>query len=288
MSTVLTMMVRDESDIVACNIIYHLSQGVSEVIVTDNGSVDGTRDLLASLARSAPVTIIDEPPSDWSQGKWVTRMARMAANRFRARWVINGDADEFFMAPDSSLRAVLDSTVAECDLLWVARHDFVAIDRPYREAPPLEMLYRKRESLNPVSKRIIAPKVIHRGAADVLISQGCHDAWAPSLRNKRPTGAIVSCHYPIRSLEQFHSKVQNAGSGYAANRELPPGVGDRMRYWYDLLQRGHLEDEYRLHHFGPDLLRERLASGDLLEDARLATKLRQPEVARQLAALVQP
>jgi hypothetical protein len=133
MSTVLTMMVRDESDIVACNIIYHLSQGVSEVIVTDNGSVDGTRDLLASLARSAPVTIIDEPPSDWSQGKWVTRMARMADNRFRARWVINGDADEFFMAPDSSLKAVLDSTAAECDLLWVARHDFVAIDRPFAE-----------------------------------------------------------------------------------------------------------------------------------------------------------
>jgi hypothetical protein len=108
------------------------------------------------------------------------------------------------------------------------------------------MLYRRRESLNPVSKRVIAPKVIHRGAADVLISQGCHDAWASTLRNKRPTGAIVSCHYPIRSLEQFHSKVQNAGSGYAANRELPLGVGDRMRYWYDLLQRGHLEDEYRV------------------------------------------
>ncbi|HSQ80801.1 MAG TPA: glycosyltransferase family 2 protein [Casimicrobiaceae bacterium] len=108
MSIVLTMMVRDERDIVACNIAHHLGQGVSEVIVTDNGSVDGTRDLLADLARTMPLTIIDEPPSDWAQGRWVTRMARMAHDRFHARWVINGDADEFFTAPGSSLKAVLD------------------------------------------------------------------------------------------------------------------------------------------------------------------------------------
>jgi hypothetical protein len=277
MSIVLTMMVRDELDIIGYNVTHHITQGVSEIIITDNGSVDGTRDLLADLERSAPVTIIDEPPSDWSQGKWVTRMARMAHDRFHARWVINGDADEFFMAPDSSLKLVLDSTAIEGDLLWLARHDFVAIDRPYREAPPLEMLYRKRESLNPVSMRPIAPKAIHRGAANVLIGQGCHDAIAPTLRDKRPTSAIVTYHYPIRSLEQFRSKVQNAGSGYAANHELPAGTGERMRYWYGLLQRGLLDDEYRrFHHYGSELLRARLASGDLLEDTLLATKLRQP------------
>jgi len=279
MPIVLTMMVRDERDIVASNIAHHLGQGVSEVIVTDNGSVDGTRDLLADLARTMPLTIIDEPPSDWSQGRWVTRMARMAHDRFHARWVINGDADEFFTAPGSSLAAVLDDAPADCDLLWVPRHDFVPIDRLHREAPPLEMLYRKRESLNPVSKRPIAPKAIHRGAADVLIGQGCHDAFSPMLRTKRPTAAISSFHYPIRSREQFRSKVRNAGSGYAINRELPPGVGDRMRYWYALLQRGQLDDEYfRFHHHDAKLLRERLASGEVLEDAYLATTLRQVPV----------
>ena len=282
MSIVLTMMVRDEQDIVACNLAHHLSQGVSEVIVTDNGSVDGTRDLLAGLARSMPLTIIDEPPSDWSQGRWVTRMARMAQQRFHARWVINGDADEFFTAPGSSLKAVLHGVAAGCDLLWVSRHDFVPIDRRYREAPPLEMIYRKRESLNAVSKRPIAPKAIHRGAADVLIGQGCHDAFAPTLRSKRPTDAIVSFHYPIRSREQFRSKVRNAGSGYAVNRELPPGVGDRFRYWYGLLLRGQLDDEYdRIHHHGPGLLRARLASGEILEDTRLATDLRERPVAQR-------
>ncbi|HSQ80802.1 MAG TPA: hypothetical protein VLU54_06645 [Casimicrobiaceae bacterium] len=73
--------------------------------------------------------------------------------------------------------------------------------------------------------------------------------------------------------------MRNAGSGYAINRELPPGVGDRMRYWYALLQRGQLDDEYfRFHHHDAELLRERLASGEVLEDARLSTTLRQVPV----------
>ena len=189
MSLALTMMVRDEIDIVACNIAHHLDQGVCEVIVTDNGSVDGTRDLLASLARSAPITIVDEPPSDWSQGKWVTRMARMAHDRFHAQWVINGDADEFFVAPGSNLGDALESTSAGCDLLWVSRNDFVPIDRPHREAPPLEMIHRKRESLNHVSMRRIAPKAIHRGAGDVVVVQGCR----PRLATASATGTRCCC-----------------------------------------------------------------------------------------------
>jgi len=267
-------MVRDEIDIVACNIAYHLGQGVSEVIVTDNGSVDGTRDVLADLERSSPVTVIDEPATDWSQGPWVTRMARLAHDRFAARWILNGDADEFFLAPSSRLRDVLDDAPAECDLLWVSRHDFVAIDRPGRAAPPLEMLYRKRESLNPVSKHPIAPKTIHRAAGDVVIHQGCHDALAPALRNKRHTPHVVAFHYPVRSLAQFRTKVRNAGSGYAANRALPVDVGRRMRHWYDLLQRDLLDDEYRrVHHHPPELLRARIATGEVLEDTRIAQRL---------------
>ena len=86
------------------------------------------------------------------------------------------------------------------------------------------------ESLNPVSMRRIPPRAIHRGAGDVVVVQGCHDAFAPSLRDKRFTSAILTCHYPIRSLHQFRSQVRNAGSDYAINRELPPCVGDRFRY----------------------------------------------------------
>jgi hypothetical protein len=42
MKLVLTLLVRDEEDVIATNIAYHLSRGVDHIIVSDNCSLDGT------------------------------------------------------------------------------------------------------------------------------------------------------------------------------------------------------------------------------------------------------
>ncbi len=64
---VLTLLVRDEADIIGSNLAYHLSQGVDFVIATDNGSRDGTDEILREYARHHPVEVLYEPPSDFSQ-----------------------------------------------------------------------------------------------------------------------------------------------------------------------------------------------------------------------------
>ena len=92
MNLFMTLLVRDEEDIIAANLSYHLSRGVDHVIVTDNRSVDGTREILEEFARLANHAD-RRRGDDFSQYRWVTRMARMAA-RMGADWVINNDADE--------------------------------------------------------------------------------------------------------------------------------------------------------------------------------------------------
>ena len=91
----MTLLVRDEEDILAANLDFHLSQGVDFFIITDNLSVDGTRGIIDSYVRRKLAVRLDEPTDDYSQARWVTRMARMAAVDYRADWVINNDADEF-------------------------------------------------------------------------------------------------------------------------------------------------------------------------------------------------
>ena len=60
MHLAMSILVRDEVDIIEDNVRHHAAGGISSFIVTDNGSVDGTREVLESLSREIDLTIIDE------------------------------------------------------------------------------------------------------------------------------------------------------------------------------------------------------------------------------------
>ena len=57
----MTLLVRDEQDIVRENLDFHLAQGVERVIVTDNGSEDRTLEILRSYEARGLVRLLLEP-----------------------------------------------------------------------------------------------------------------------------------------------------------------------------------------------------------------------------------
>ena len=79
MRLVVTVLARDEADVVDAQIAFHLAAGVDFVIATDNRSQDGTTEILESYARQGCLHLIHEPGGGLPQGEWVTRMARLAA-----------------------------------------------------------------------------------------------------------------------------------------------------------------------------------------------------------------
>ena len=103
MTLVMTLLARDEIDVVDSWLAFHLNAGADLVIATDNRSQDGTTEVLEGYARSGQVHLIREPGEDLRQDEWVTRMARLAATKFGADWVINSDADEFWWPRGASL-----------------------------------------------------------------------------------------------------------------------------------------------------------------------------------------
>lgn len=60
MKLIMTLLVRDEEDILAHNIEYHLGNGVDFVIATDNLSTDRTRDILEEFRRAGQLHYIYE------------------------------------------------------------------------------------------------------------------------------------------------------------------------------------------------------------------------------------
>ena len=80
MKLVLTLLCRDEADILENMLRFHLEQGVDWIIATDNGSVDGSLAILQRYERQGRLQLIQEPEHTHDQAVWVTRMARIAAD----------------------------------------------------------------------------------------------------------------------------------------------------------------------------------------------------------------
>ncbi len=107
MKLVMTLLVRDEQDILRENLDFHLANGVDEIILMDNRSVDGTAEIAREYERAGYLHYMFQPQDDYSQGRWVTQMARRAVDELRADWVINNDADEFWWPHSGSLKDAL-------------------------------------------------------------------------------------------------------------------------------------------------------------------------------------
>ena len=265
MKLVMTLLVRDEQDIVRENLDFHLAQGVDLVIVTDNGSEDATTEILREYESRGVVRLLFETSDDYSQGRWVTRMARLAADE-GADWVINNDADEFWWPRTGSLKSGFEQLGAEVGLVVARRVNFVP--RPEDGRPFWErMTLRERESLNPLGKPL-PPKLAHRADPEIVVAQGNHKVEGAQLGERLDDGSIEILHFPMRTYSQFENKIVKGGRAYARNRELPQRTGRTWRRLYETWEQGGLRD-----HYDQNVV-EAAPGAELLEDARLRDFLR--------------
>jgi len=103
MTTAAVTMVRDEADIVEATVRHMLTQ-VDVVIVADNRSVDGTREILEGL----PVHLLNDPERGYYQSEKMARLAHMARVEHGADWVVPFDADEWWYSPHGRIGDVLE------------------------------------------------------------------------------------------------------------------------------------------------------------------------------------
>lgn len=236
MRVVLTMMVRDEADVIAATIEHHLAEGVDHILVTDNASVDGTREILSDYARVAPITVLDDPEHRKQQAEVVTRMARRAATELGADWVINGDADEFVLAGDRTVAEALAEASPRIGWFPVPVRNLVGPTA--RSGSGLMTRMRWRDERTP--EQLLAAGVhahpssnaVHAADPRVEVSQGNHAVTTPQRGAAPDAFGLEVLHVPWRSWTQFERKTVNMGRGYEASPSLDPSPNHHgMRDW---------------------------------------------------------
>lgn len=266
----MTLLVRDEIDIIRQNIDFHLNHGVDFIIATDNGSVDGTKEILEDYQGKGKLYLIEEPNQDYSQSDWVNRMGKIAFEKYDADIVFHCDADEFWFSRSGNLKKEIMESPA--DVLAVDLINVLLRDRDGREGFPDDTVYAivipiETMDIEEDSKQTglyffkYPSKVIFKTNEKFFeVYPGNHGVTDDSAKTDKSTD-IVIYHYPIRSREHFYQKVINGGAAYERNKRLAENIGFHWRRWFNAYNVGKLDLEYKRLIISDDKAKELMSSG---------------------------
>lgn len=260
---IMTLLVRNEIDVIEGNIRFHLDHGVDFIVATDNGSSDGTTEVLEEYARMGVLHLIHEPSRVFRQQQWVNNMGELACQHFSADMIFHSDADELWHPSSGSLKLEL-ALKQQLDVLSVPVRNMLLSNKNGAERFPHDVAY---EVNNPISKpvRKVMDEVVWRSFflyrypnkvlyrtynGYIKVVQGNHDVipdnpWQEFARQESSDVEVL--HFPIRGLEQFRQKIINNGEGLE-NLDLHIGSDSihawHVKRWYALYKQGRLTEEY--------------------------------------------
>jgi hypothetical protein len=276
-------IVRNEADLLALNVRYHLDQGVSQFLFLDNGSTDGTVEILEQLASWAPVEWRSHS-GPFHQQELVTQLALEAYAR-GAQWILPLDADEFWHAPGATVASVLERSgegalraqvvnfIQHRDegetgaraLLSMTRR----VARPVGDPETIESLVES-QAIGYIEHRYM-PKWLVRATPEMTIAWGNH--YVRGVREPAlDTDEVVVLHAPLRSRSSLVQKVDG---------DRPPGDLDEylvrawhIRRWRRIAAEERMEAEWRANSYQDGALDVFGEPHPVVEDRCLADAVR--------------
>ncbi len=251
---IMTLLVKDEEYLIEKNIRFHKEMGADGFIVTSHNSTDRTNEILEKLKKEGLVLeIIYETDPAYNQVKFVDRMIKLAKRKYKADWIINADADEFYYSKDLNLKkSIIKYKKTNVNVLKVDstfyypdnRDDFLS--SPYFATRPFHEYAAQKLGIidKPEFKGFIGSqgctKVIHKTKGYRRIIIGNHDI---KMRNKVcvEPAEITLYHYTIRNFNESIKKVER----YKESLKLiGEGFGVHMRKLIKQYESGELKENY--------------------------------------------
>lgn len=224
MKLVCISRVKNEIDIIEAFVRHHVAY-FDKLIIVDDASSDGTCEVLRAMREEGlPLVVLRQRTVGYEQSRHMTRLMHMAVDQFGADWVVPLDADEFIEPKEGTTLAEWlgtrePSPVAVRWNNFVWRPEFDASSEP-NPVVRLRLRLPPRDDLNKV---IIPAQLIDER---ISLSQGNHhlERNGESLPAQQ-VDDVQLCHFPIRSVPQFASKVVIGYLQYSAMPHWDRNVG---------------------------------------------------------------
>jgi len=238
----MTLLVRDEADIIKYNLDHHFNFGVDKIMVMDNGSVDGTRDIITQYGKD--IIIIDNPVQDYRQSEWVTGM-NVKAKELGAKYIINADADEFFFNRSKNLKDEFLNHPENAFTIELVNVGLLYNDG--NESFPNDTKCMILDNYTSEGVRMKWPRKAMYKVQDypVVIAQGNHNV--DGIPDHVEAKETIIFHFPYRSKKHFFTKIINGGKAYEDGPKSNCGFGHHWRAMYNLYKENKLEDYYKEH-----------------------------------------
>ncbi|MEZ8351060.1 glycosyltransferase family 2 protein [Vibrio splendidus] len=271
----MTILAKNEADIIEYQLQYHKAMGVDGFIVTENNSSDGTQKIFEKYKEKGWIKeIIYEKSDKHEQKKWVNKMVKIASEKYGADWIINADADEFWCCESDNIKDELansNSNIIYVDIYNVYPENG---DEFYKN----DNLIVNHATINKDIKKQLSPysiyneqihKVIHRAKGYVTIEEGNHSVKM-KMTNSVKSKNIHIYHYSLRGPEHFKRKMINGGASVNSNQNLSINAAQHWRYFHDIFinQGRDYLDEYE-NVIGSKLLKELKASNVFIKGTKV-------------------
>lgn len=252
--------VKDEHELIL-GVVEHLeSIGVTEIVLYDDCSTDGTELIAQALVDQGRVKLVQQNVLEIS-GEEDLAIYHQMIRACRSEWVMSIDADEFPLVACGDLRRCEELTCGRWDAITLPRRNVILNGAgltmqipPTRQAlsdiqivaQPVRNFWADPQLAQqiPWIRSAIMPKMIGRREVIERVADGQHDFGGATEHRRTRASSLFVAHAPLTTWERFETKVNNICTLVDAKPHEFVGQGMHWVRWVNIHRSAGLRQEF--------------------------------------------